>query len=180
VNIETEGLILRALELKDASFLVELVNDPETREVLGAYNLVFPVSIDSEEKWISKVTERTDEAHMIITTRKGGRAIGILSVKDMSNKNASAHISIILERKSWDKGLGTEAVTGALDFLFNRKNTHRVWLRVDRRNARAIRCYEKCRFSMDGVLRDDHFATGAWQDSLIMSILADEFRRRSR
>jgi RimJ/RimL family protein N-acetyltransferase len=33
---------------------------------------------------------------------------------------------------------------------------------------------------MDGVLRDDHFATGAWQDSLIMSILADEFRRRSR
>ncbi len=180
MNIETKGLILRALELKDASFLVDMVNDPDVREVLGAYDLVFPVSLDVEEKWISKVVERIDEAHMIITVRKGAKPIGILSVKDMMNRNAFAHLSIILEKKSWDKGFGTEAVTGVLDFLFNRKNMHRVWLRVDRRNARAIRCYEKCRFSMDGVLREDHFTAGAWQDSLIMSILADEFRGRPR
>ncbi len=180
MDIETDKLILRALEPKDATFLAELVNDPETGEVLGAYDLVFPVSVDSEEKWISKVSERASEVYMIITTRKSGKSIGILSLKDLSNRNASAHLSIILERKSWDKGLGTEAVTGVLDFLFTRKNTHRVWLRVDRRNARAIRCYEKCGFSMDGVLREDHFAAGAWQDSFIMSILAGEFKRRSR
>lgn len=177
VNIETDRLILRALEPKDAGFLAELVNDPETRDVLGAYNLVFPVSTDSEAKWVAKVSERTDEAHLVITTRKAHKAIGILSLKDLSNKNASAHLSIILDRRSRDKGFGTEAVKGALEFMFDKKNAHRIWLRVDKRNARAIRCYEKCRFSVDGVLREDHFAAGSWQDSLVMSVLSDEFRR---
>lgn len=180
MNIETERLVLRAVEPDDAGFLADLINDPEVRASLGAYDLVYPVSKDMEEKWIRERSARDDESHLIVTCRRGRGPLGMLSIKDINWRNSSAHITIMLERASWDKGYGSEAVSGALDFLFNKMNMHRVWLRVVETNARAIRCYEKCGFRREGTLREDVHTRGRWRSSHIMSVLADEFRGRKR
>ena len=180
MNIETKRLVLRPLEPDDAKFLSELVNDPEVRGLLGAYSLVFPVCVESESRWIAEASKKENEAHLVLARKTGMVPIGILSIKDVSLRNGSAHLSIIIQERDWDKGFGTEAVTGVLKFLFMRLNAHRVWLRVDVRNARAIRCYRKCGFSVEGVLREDHFAAGAWQNSYLMSVLRTEFGRKPR
>lgn len=177
--IETKRLLMRALEPSDAPFLAGLINDPDVRGVLGAYNLIFPASVDTEQRWIDAAVKTTD-VHLIPTKRSGGAPIGIISLKDINERNASAHLSIILERKSWDKGYGTEAITGLLGFMFTRMNIHRVWLRVSKDNKRAIGCYEKCGFEVEGTLREDHFAHGAWRDSYLMSVLSDNPRRKAR
>lgn len=180
MNIETKRLILRAVEPTDARFLAEMINDPEVRDALGAYNLVFPLSEEMEQKWLLHVSKKEDEAHLIICLRDVLTPVGLLSVKDISQRNRSAHLSIILEKRSWDKGYGTESVQGTLDFLFNSMNMHRVWLRVNEANTRAIRCYEKCGFRKDGTLREDHYAHGQWTNSFIMSVLAADFRSGKR
>lgn len=179
MNIETKRLVIRAVEPSDASFLAGLVNDPEVRNVLGAYELVFPMSVDMESRWIESVS-KTEEVHLVPTKRAGGAPLGIISLKDFSNRNGSAHLSIILERKSWDKGYGTEAVSGVLKFVFTKMNMHRVWLRVSEDNRRAIRCYEKCGFEVEGILREDHFAHDEWHDSLIMSVIDDKPRGKRK
>lgn len=176
LQVKTKRLVLRSIEKRDASFLAELVNDPDVRHELSPNTLIFPVSLEMEERWISDASAKENEAHMIIELKRGSRSIGILSVKDIDKRNTSASLNIILNKDVWGKGYGTEAINGILDFLFERLNMHRVWLRVDERNSRAIRCYEKCGFSMEGVLRDDHFFEGCWRNSLIMSILSGEFR----
>ena len=176
MNIETKRFVLRALEPEDASFLASLVNDPEVRDALGAYDLVFPVSVDAETKWIVEASKKDDQAHLVITKKSDSTPLGLLSVKDLNSRNASGHLSIILERKSWDKGYGTEVLKGTLEFLFDKMNFHRIWLRVSEGNHRAIRCYEKCGFSREGMLREDHFAHGGWKNSFIMSVLSEEYR----
>ncbi len=176
MNIETKQFVMRSVEPEDAKFLADLLNDQEVRDSLGAYNLVFPTSVELEEKWIADAIKRSDQAVMILTKRATGKPLGLVVLSDMNLRNASAHLSIILERKSWDKGYGTEAVSGVLIHLFGKMNMHRVWLRVDQRNARAIRCYEKCGFRMDGTLREDHFANGSWRSSYVMSILSSDNR----
>ena len=103
MNVETRRLVLRAVEPSDARFLADLVNDPETRSVLGAYDLVYPMSVDLEERWIDSVSKK-DEAHMIVTMKSSSSPLGILSVKNVNKRNRSAHISIILQRKVWNKG----------------------------------------------------------------------------
>ena len=178
MNIETKRLIMRAVEPEDASFLAGLINDPEVRIPLGAYSLIYPTSTELETRWIAESDKKSGEFHVMITTRSGGKPLGLIGVRELNEKNASAHLSIMIEKRSWDKGFGSEAITGMLEFLFDRMNIHRIWLRVDENNARAIRCYEKCRFKAEGKLREDHFANGDWRCSLIMAILADEFRGR--
>jgi len=176
MNIETKRLAIRAAEPEDAKFLADLINDPEVRDSLGAYNLVFPTSVEIETRWIADVQKNRDQVVMIITMRASGKPLGLIALSDMNDRNASAHLSIIVERKSWNKGYGAEAITGLLDRLFNNKNIHRVWLRVDQSNERAIACYTKCGFAKEGVLREDHYAHGGWRSSYVMSILADGFK----
>jgi ribosomal-protein-alanine N-acetyltransferase len=53
---------------------------------------------------------------------------------------------------------------------------HRVDLKVLDYNKRAIRCYEKCGFKVDGILRDSAFIEGAFHSDIIMSILEDEWK----
>jgi len=177
MNIESKRLMLRAVEPDDARFLADIINDPEVRSILGAYDLVFPVSVDMEERWIA-AESKTEDVHLIVTLKKGSAPLGILSLKDINKRNGSAHLSIILEKKSWDRGYGTEAVTEVLSFLFHKKNMHRVWLRVAEYNERAIACYKKCGFKVEGTLREDHYASDAWHSSLVMSVLDKDFRRK--
>lgn len=180
MNIETKRLVIRAADQEDAKFMASLVNDPEVRDSLGAYNLVFPTTQEMESRWLADVQKSQDQIVMMITARAGGKPLGLMALSDMNDRNASAHLSIMIERKSWDKGYGAEAITGLLERLFRNKNTHRVWLRVDEGNARAIACYLKCGFRKEGVLREDHFAQGGWRSSFVMSILSSEFKEASR
>lgn len=178
--IESKRLVLRPVEMEDAEFLAGLINDPKVRDVLGAYSLIAPVSIESERNWIAQANARDREAHVIIEVKRERRAIGILSVKDIDGRNSSAHLSIMIERQSWGKGYGSEAIKAAVSFLVERLNIHRIWLRVDEENHRAIRCYERCGFKFDGVLREDHFSNGIRKSSIIMSFLSTEYRRGKR
>lgn len=179
MNIVSSRLVVRALERKDASFLAALVNDPEVRDTLGSYELVFPVAPEAEERWVEKALSARDSARMIIALKSGVRPIGMLGVDEIDRRNASARVSILLERGQWGKGYGTEALSALVEYMFGRMNMHRLWLKVDAGNARAIRCFEKCGFRREGVLRQDHFAQGRWADSLVMSMIADDLRGRA-
>lgn len=180
MNIETKRLVMRAVEPEDAQFLADMLNDSEVRDALGAYSLIYPTSKELEEKWIAESAKKSGEFHVLITAKKGGRPIGLIGVRELNERNGSGHLSIMIERRNWDKGFGTEAITGLLKFLFIQMNMHRIWLRVAEDNARALSCYKRCGFKVEGKLREDHFTRGDWRSSLIMSILADEVRRNPR
>ena len=79
-----------------------------------------------------------------------------------------------------EHGIWFGAVRTAISFLIERMNMHRIWLRVDENNHRALRCYEKCGFKFDGVLREDHFSDGRWKSSLVMSLLSTEYWKERR
>jgi RimJ/RimL family protein N-acetyltransferase len=178
--IETKQLVLRPVEPEDAEFLAGLMDEIDLHDSSGPYSLIYPTSKEIEERWISQIGSRGDEAHMIIEKCAGRIPIGIISVSEMEKRNSSAHIGIRLKEESWDRGYGTEAMRGAVKFMFESLNIHRVWLRADEENARAIRCFEKCGFTLEGVLRENHFRNGGWKSSVVMSILNGELKEEKR
>jgi len=84
------------------------------------------------------------------------------------------------EKEYWGRGYGTDTMITFLDYLFNELGLHRVYLRVQSYNTRALKCYEKCGFIQEGVLRHHCFTRGKHYDELLMGILRDEFNQRHR
>lgn len=91
----------------------------------------------------------------------------------------AAELSILIgEKDAWSKGYGSEAIVLLLDWLFNDRGAHRVWLEVFPENARAQRAYEKVGFVREGTLRETWLADGRWRDEYVYGILSREYNAR--
>ena len=56
-------------------------------------------------------------------------------------------------------------------------NLNRLWLTVLADNPRAVRCYEKCGFVREGLLRQESFVDGKYRDVLMMALLREDYDR---
>ena len=66
-------------------------------------------------------------------------------------------------------GYGCDAVTTLTEFCFTQLNLHKVYLHVFDSNTRAIRCYEKAGYKVEGRLVGHHFSNGKYEDVLVMA-----------
>ncbi|PFA63358.1 GNAT family N-acetyltransferase [Bacillus sp. AFS015802] len=73
------------------------------------------------------------------------------------------------------KGLGTEVTKLLVSFAFEELRLHRVDLRVLEYNHRAISCYKKCGFVIEGVEREGALIEGKFETDVFMSILDREY-----
>lgn len=173
--IEGEKVKLRAIEREDIPRFVRWLND---RELLGYLARYMPLSKAEEERWFERQLEDESSRIFAIETREGVH-IGNIGLHKIDWKNGHAELGIFIgEKEVWGQGYGTDAILALLDFAFNEMNLHRVHLHVLASNQRAIRCYEKCGFVLEGTEREAVFRGGRYHDQLIMGILREEFNTR--
>lgn len=70
----------------------------------------------------------------------------------------------------------TDAVHTMLDFAFGPLGLHRVTAAIGPENAASMKVAERAGFRREGVLRDHVHTNGAWRDSILVSVLADDVR----
>lgn len=170
--IQGKRIRLRAIERSDIPAFVRWFNDPEVRRYLEMY---LPMSQAQEERWFQAQLEDRD-GHVLGIETLDGMLIGNVGLHGIDWKDRRAVLGIVIgEKEYWNRGYGSEAVSTLLGFAFGEMNLHRVSLRVYDYNERAIRCYEKCGFRLEGCLRKARFHAGDYHDELIMAILQDEF-----
>ncbi len=169
---------LRPLALDDLDRCVEWMNDQEvTRFITDGAR--YPFSRAEEEEWLTAAMRRTKppEISLAIETLAESRHIGTIALHAVNPENRKAGLGIMIgDKASWNRGHGTDAVRTLLAFSFDEINLNRVHLEVHADNARAIACYRKCGFLEEGRLRDDRYREGAYLDTLVMSVLAPEYR----
>ena len=176
--LEGKTVGLRPLETTDAWLLHKWFNDQRVLEDLGAEHLYFAVSLEEEGVVVQHMVNDECAVWFIVQTLNEKEPIGIIGLANLDRKIASAEIRIVIGEPSyWGKGIGAEAIDILLEHAFVVRNLHRIWLRVATYNERAISCYKRCGFTMEGRARHDHFHNGEWQDAFHMSILEDEYRR---
>ena len=172
MTIHGKRLRLRAIERSDIPTFVRWLNDPEVRQYLQMF---MPLSLAQEERWFEAQLEDQHRYVLGIETL-AGKLIGNIGLHGIDWKDRRAVLGITIgEKDYWDKGYGSEAIITLLNFVFTQMNLHRVSLTVYEYNQRAMRCYEKCGFKVEGRLRQAHFFDGKYHDELIMGILRNEF-----
>ena len=76
--------------------------------------------------------------------------------------------------------MGGEAIALMLAYAFQTLGLWRVELEVVADNRRAVRCYERAGFRVEGKKRNAFLVDGELTDMLIMAVLMDEWREARR
>ena len=137
----------------------EFLHDSRTFDLLQTYN------------WFNN----TNPNFWIIWVN--GDKIGYFRLSNYSKENHNIYIGADIHPKFIGKGLGYESYKEFMSFLFNDKeyNLHKISLEVLATNSRAIHLYKKLGFIQEGCKRQEVLKDDMYVDSIIMSILKNEF-----
>jgi RimJ/RimL family protein N-acetyltransferase len=171
----TPKVQLRAFEPEDLDIVIRWVNNEAVTLNLSDF-LLYPVSRADEMKWLESVSMANPNEKTFAIETNNGRLIGSGGLRGINWVERKAELGIMIgETDCWGQGYGTAAVLELLRIAFEKMNLNRIYLRVYEGNSRAIRVYEKCGFREEGILREDHYSSGAYHNTLVMGILRREY-----
>ena len=104
-----------------------------------------------------------------------GETIGYFRLNNHSVENKNIYIGADIAPEFSGKGFGYLAYKEFIPQLFEMYNLNKITLEVLATNDRAIHLYKKLGFVIEGVKRDEVLKPDGYVDSIIMSILKNEY-----
>ena len=105
--------------------------------------------------------------------RQTGAFVGDCGLRIMEHDQRLAQIGYTVERRFWNRGLATEAVTALTAYAFDSFPLHRITGSVDPRNIASCRVLEKAGFVKEAHFRKSEWFKGEWADDVIYARLRD-------
>jgi RimJ/RimL family protein N-acetyltransferase len=171
---------LREYRKEDIPLAQQYLNDPETRSLLNP-SVAYPYTLADEEKWFEENSADNDIYSFAIETLADGKYIGGCGINGIRWTSRVAKLGIFIGDKDyWGRGYGSDAMEVLVRICFAQMNMNKVCLNVFSFNKRARRCYEKCGFSVEGVLRQEVYANGRYHDEIAMGLLRSEWEERQK
>jgi RimJ/RimL family protein N-acetyltransferase len=189
-TLRGERVRLRAVRERDLPLLVRWMNDPEVRywlhhsdrpdATVESVRGRFGLSGDAFTNMVWMIeTLRVLPHDPALSGQAEGRAVGHVGLLGVDQHHKRAELAISIgETDCWSRGYGTDAIRAVLRHGFEEMGLRRVDLYTDADNARGIRCYEKCGFVREGVMRERRLRYGKPLDMVLMGVLRSEWSRR--
>jgi RimJ/RimL family protein N-acetyltransferase len=163
------------MQESDLPKFVEWLADREVTRWLAAMG--DPPTLQDEYDWYERRRSDPDGVLWSIETLDG-RLVGNTELRLNQQANRAELGIAIQDKTEWSQGYGTEAVRLVLSYAFRDLKLNRVELTTDEVNHRAIRCYEKVGFVREGLLRQHRLVDGKYGNTVVMSVLRDEWANR--
>lgn len=165
---------VREIQFEDLETINKWRNDKEIVDTLC--NTFRYINFETERAWFENyMKNRNTNIRLAILDNDEFVGMVYLLNIDMLNQKADFGIQIGYSEKH-SKGIGTEATKIMLNHAFNNLNLNKVYLTVLSKHQKAINLYDRCGFRLDGVLREEIYKNGKFEDLQMMSILKKEFR----
>ena len=118
--------------------------------------------------------KNTDFRHMIIERLSDREIVGYLILAGLESPHGSIEFRrLVITEKG--KGYGGQALRLVMQFAFQQRGAHRLWLDVKDHNARARQLYRTTGFFEEGTLRECHKTRDDYESLVIMSMLRSEY-----
>ncbi len=113
-----------------------------------------------------------EDEHRYAITAQSGELIGTIGFDQVNFPARSARIYIgIGSKEHWNKGFGFDALSVFVHYLFSQWNFHRLTAETWEKNQRALTCYRKLGFVVEGTLREAYYVDGRYYDAFILGLL---------
>ena len=163
---------LRALDNSDLMYLLQFSNDYQVMRGASG-GILYPSTVDDEARAMGNNTSYTNgEYQFAIETLAERRFIGKCGFVKINWKNRVGELAIMIgETQMHGKGYGTDAIRTLCQFGFDELNLHKIKAVVFDFNEPALRCYEKCGFVREGLLKQEIYREGAYHDVVMMGLI---------
>ncbi|MDK2882329.1 MAG: hypothetical protein PWP58_665 [Bacillota bacterium] len=172
---ETERIRLRPLTPQDLEKMAAWDGDEEIRFLLGLH-------LEEGKSTYRKHCENllgTADSRLWAIEVFPDRFIGEVELSQITWRTREAELKICIGNPTYrGRGYGTAAIEAVLALAFNEMKLTRVYLRVYHYNHRAIRCYLRCGFRKEAVLRNRKRFRGRNYDVYLMYIDREMYERR--
>ncbi|MFE6459378.1 GNAT family N-acetyltransferase [Streptomyces cinereoruber] len=165
ISINTDRLVLRALEEADAPALAEMMND----ELVGAWTAVpQPFTEAAAHRWITEYAPAERAAgrgiDLAVTEFLTQRLVGIVQLTHTNWRVRSTELSYIVAPWARGEGYATEAALATARWLFNDRKFERLELRTAADNTASQQVAQKIGCISEGVLRNACIARTRTED----------------
>jgi len=175
VTINSKRLALREFTPDDTGFLLKVYGNPETTRHLSFEPRTAEQVDDIVASAITSATEDPRTVYMLaIADMVSGELVGAARLG--LGEHESGQIGFALRPDQWGQGKGVETVRLLHQFGFNALDLHRIWGARSPVNEASARTMGNAGMIEEGIIRGHLFTRGAWRDSVVHSILSDEYR----
>jgi RimJ/RimL family protein N-acetyltransferase len=174
--IPGETINLRAVERHDVPLLHRWFNDPVVMDGWGWSAPARSIQhvAGQVEDWLARELA-FDRPEALIAESLAGDPIGLVIVRVDRTEARSVELSLLVDANRWGQGFGIDIMQTTLEACFEGWGVHRVGVRVEEDNERALALYGRLGFTEEGRLRQAAFCDGRHADVLLFSLLAEEW-----
>lgn len=174
--LKGEKVTLRAMRREDLQRQWAFNNDLEI-EILGGGDPPEPQALERLEAEFDENMRKGGRDGTNFAIEADGKYIGGCGLFNYDHVAHICEMGIgIGDRAYWGHGYGRDAVRVLLTYAFRFRNVHKVWLRVNSDNKRAIRSYQACGFVEEGRLRKHFWSNGKYIDLVYMGVLREDWQ----
>jgi len=176
MKLITKRLILRPVDKKDASDVVENVNNINVSKYLAV--VPYPYSKKNAYSWITRKKKNNDFS-FVIAQKKDNRVIGAIGLHKLDNDVKKAEIGYWLGEKHWGNHIMSEAVDAILKLGFNKLKLNRIDAKVFAENTPSAKLLLKFGFQKEGYLKQSGYSKAANKvyDDVVYALLKSEYKK---
>lgn len=173
IKMVGKNILLRQPKESDIDDRIKCGRTPEIIRMYGGDTRnITPFTKEKAIKWYNDAVNHPYKWHI----EYENKCIGGLRLTVNEQDKRARYAVGIHDSTKLGMGFGTEATKLILGYAFNTLKLHKVDLRVLEYNTRAIECYKKCGFIVEGEDREGAYIEDKWETDLFMSILEHEYR----
>ena len=174
--LKGKRVILRSVEREDLPVLSAFNNDLEV-ELASGGDPPIPQSFARLQARYDESLRRGERDGCHFAIEADGKIIGICDLFHFDETARTCELGIVIGDKDyWGKGYGREAIHLLLQYAFQYRNQHKVWLSVNANNVRAMKAYQACGFVEEGRQRSHVWSDGRYVDLFLMGVLREEWK----
>jgi diamine N-acetyltransferase len=172
--LESENILLRALEPEDLDVLYQWENDSELWKFGSTLT---PYSKFALRDYLSNSLQdifHSRQLRLMIVRKEDAKSIGTTDLYEYDPLNHRAGMGILLDAAYRRKGLGTEALRLCETYAFRFLHLKQLYAYVPASNTPSVKLFNRCGYELSGTLKSWLKTENGFEDVYFMQLVNDK------
>jgi diamine N-acetyltransferase len=173
-TLQTENILLRALEPEDLDVLYQWENDTD---LWKNGSTLTPYSKFALRDYLVNSLHgifHSRQLRLMIVEKKSKKTIGTLDLYEYDPIHQRAGIGILLEPSYRHKGFGVETLQLTKDYAFRYLQLKQLYAYIPETNISSYKLFNKCGYVQAGILKSWIQFEHHFEDVFVMQLINDE------